>query len=58
MMLALPLPAKAWHNAGHMAVARIAWEQLDDGQRKQAYQILRSHPHKDVFLAIGRPEDF
>jgi hypothetical protein len=55
--LALPRPAGAWHNEGHMAVARVAWQQLDDGQRKRAFQILQSHPHKDAFLAVDRPAE-
>src|SRR4051794_12761888 len=47
-------PAHAWHNEGHMAVARIAWEQLSDGDRARAVQILQALPHKDAFLE-GKP---
>lgn len=55
LVFALPRPAMAWHSAGHMAIARIAWKHLDDDQRKQAYQILQKHPRQDAFLAVGRP---
>jgi hypothetical protein len=56
-VLVLPRSAAAWHNEGHMAIARIAWQQLDDGQRAQAFRILQNHPHKDTFLAVDRPPD-
>jgi S1/P1 Nuclease len=53
--LALARPAAAWHNGGHMAVARIAWQQLDPAQQKRAVLILQHLPFKDSFFA-GRPE--
>jgi hypothetical protein len=49
--LALPSRVAAWHNEGHMAVARIAWQQLDDGQRKQALLLLERLPFKEDFFA-------
>lgn len=53
-----PKPASAWHNRGHMAVARIAWHRLvHDGLDRQAMQILNTHPHRELFLATGRPEE-
>jgi hypothetical protein len=56
-MLLITGSARAWHNKGHMAVARIAWQKLvDDGLDRKAIQFLNSHPHKDMFLAAGRPE--
>ena len=34
-------PAGAWHRAGHMAIARLAYQQLDDGQKAQiAFRVL------------------
>src|SRR5258707_879133 len=57
-LLLIPGPARAWHNRGHMAVARIAWNKLvHEGLDRQAIQILNSHPHRDLFLAAGRPEE-
>src|SRR5260370_2118869 len=48
--LGLPHPSWAWHNEGHEAVARIAWEGLNDSQRKRAIAILDNLPHKDAFF--------
>jgi S1/P1 Nuclease len=58
ILLITPNPARAWHNRGHMAVARIAWQQLvHDGLDRQAIHFLNSHPHRDLFLAADRPEE-
>ncbi len=56
-LLARPSAALAWHSSGHMAIARIAWKQMDDGQRVYFSNILKKHPHYDVYLAAGRPAD-
>lgn len=57
VLLLLPIPARAWHNRGHNAVARIAWKQLvDEGLDRKVLEILKAHPHKDLFLSAGRPE--
>jgi hypothetical protein len=56
LALAWAPPAAAWHNDGHMAVARIAWKQLDDSQRTRAAKILEAHPHYDLFLTADCPE--
>jgi hypothetical protein len=56
-LLLVPLPARAWHNRGHNAVARIAWQKLiDDGLGRKAIEILSAHPHKELFLLAARPE--
>ena len=56
-MLLMPGTARAWHNRGHMAVARIAWQKLvNDGLDRKAIQALNSHPHKELFLNVGRPD--
>jgi hypothetical protein len=47
----------AWHKDGHMAIARIAWKQLDQGQQLRISRILKAHPHYMVFLADQRPRD-
>src|SRR6187549_3220808 len=47
----------AWHDRGHKAVARIAWQRLvEQGRDHQAIQILQAHPHRDVYLKHGRPD--
>jgi hypothetical protein len=48
MVLALPAPAPAWHKYGHMAVARIAWQQLDAKERKRIDAILKAHVHDGI----------
>src|SRR5262245_54423591 len=54
--LVLPNAAQAWHSSGHMAIARIAWKQMDDGQRVYFSTLLKKHPHYDVYLAADRPK--
>src|SRR5689334_20035885 len=55
--LAVPPRALAWHNAGHMTIARIAYLELSDKQKLQVARILRAHPHYQRFLAADRPAD-
>jgi hypothetical protein len=57
LALLIPSPAAAWHNEGHMLVARVAWQQLTDGERVKGTKILKAHPHYDVYLAAHRPKD-
>ena len=33
----------AWNDAGHLIIARIAWERLDDSQRERVVALLRPH---------------
>src|SRR5688500_3860868 len=54
-MLAAPRAALAWNEAGHGAIALIAWRQLDESQRRQAGELLKHHPHYDKFLAARKP---
>src|SRR5438132_3526444 len=56
-VLAFPNRATAWHRDGHMAIARLAWKQLDAGQQLQIGKLLKTHPHYQVFLAYDRPKD-
>lgn len=50
--------ATAWNSTGHMAVALLAWRQLDGAQRQAACQLLRAHPHYKRYLTEKRPEGF
>lgn len=50
-------PALAWNDAGHLIVARIAWERLNDSQREKVVKLLRQHPHRDELLLKNRPDD-
>jgi hypothetical protein len=52
-----PARAHAWNATGHMTIAKLAWEQMDAGQREAAYQLLQQHPHKKQFFdAQPRPK--
>lgn len=44
-----------WNDAGHLTIARIAWERLNDSQREKVVAILRKHPHRDSVLLKDRP---
>ena len=44
VLLASPPRALAWYAAGHMIVARIAFEQLPPESRRQLMTILAAHP--------------
>ena len=45
----------AWNDFGHMAVARIAYEQLTDAERNAIVAILRHHPHLHELLLKDCP---
>ena len=47
----------AWNDAGHLTIARIAWERLNDSQREKVVKLLRQHPHRDELLLKNRPDD-
>jgi hypothetical protein len=55
-------PAAAWHATGHMAVAAIAYRNMDPGSRKRAADVLRRHPHfasmwRSGLTTSGVPQD-
>jgi len=50
-------PAQAWNDAGHLTIARIAWERLSESQREKVVAILRRHPHRQELLMKNRPAD-
>jgi hypothetical protein len=51
------VPVFAWNETGHMTVALIAYRRLTDNQKKQFGEILKSHPHYQLFLTEGKPAD-
>jgi hypothetical protein len=57
-VLALAGPAYTWNEHGHMVVARLGWNQLNDDQRSKVVAILKKHPHYDEYLAARRPVGF
>ena len=48
-------PAKAWHEAGHMVTALIAYEQLDPAVRGQLLNLLKHHPRFDEDFKADLP---
>lgn len=52
-----PNSVRAWNSIGHMAIAKLAYDQLSDGQKAKLYMLLQSHPHYEKFLAAGRPAE-
>jgi len=58
MVLALTAGrAPAWNSVGHLAVAKLAYDQLADGHKTKLFLLLKTHPHYEEFLAAGRPAD-
>src|SRR5215204_4896339 len=51
-----PRAALAWNEAGHSAIAMIAWRQLDERQRGQVGELLKHHPHYEKFLTREKPD--
>lgn len=50
-------PARAWNDAGHMLIARIAWLRMSPEQRTQVSDVLKQHPHYDSYLTDKCPPD-
>lgn len=63
LLLVLPLalclktapPARGWNDVGHMAVARVAYREMDDGLKVRVDKLLRAHPHYEEYLANNAP---
>src|SRR5687767_2075076 len=52
----LTLPAPAWNNAGDIAIADLAWDRLEAGERQVLLELLKHHPPWErYFLAAGKP---
>ena len=57
LLTTLPQAAYAWNSVGHMAVAKLVYDRLDDGHKKKLFTLLQSHPHYERYLAAGRPDN-
>jgi hypothetical protein len=42
--------AQAWHAAGHMMTAAVAWDQMTDTARKRASELLKLNPDYDSWV--------
>ena len=56
---AILTPARgwSWNSIGHLASAKLAYDQWDDAQRQALFALLQRHPHFSQYLAAGRPAD-
>lgn len=52
-----PVRALAWNSVGHLAIAKLAYDQLDEQDKAALFALLKAHPHYSTFLAAGRPAD-
>ena len=50
-----PRPVAAWNSVGHLAIAKLAYDRLDEGEKLRVYQLHKTHPQFEQFLAAGRP---
>ena len=57
LLIALAEPARAWNDAGHMLVARIAWLRMTPEQRAKVGGVLKHHPHYESYLTAKCPDD-
>ncbi len=50
--------AQAWNDAGHMTIARVAWERLSPAARSAATALLAAHPGYERDLLAEMPGDW
>ena len=50
-------PLLAWNDAGHMTIARIAWDSMSAEDRVSVVKVLRQHPHLESLLLKDRPAE-
>jgi hypothetical protein len=48
--------ATAWSYVGHLAVDKLAYDQMDDALKLRVGDLLKAHPHYKAFLSADRPE--
>jgi hypothetical protein len=56
LLLAPPARALAWNYVGHMAVDKLAYDQMDKGLKDRLAALLKAHPHYEAFLSKDRPD--
>jgi hypothetical protein len=57
LWLASPARALAWHHAGHMTIAKIAYQELSAPQKIAIAKVLKAHPHYARYLIDERPAE-
>ena len=58
LVITLSTPAFGWNEKGHMVTARLAWQQLTEGQRATVSAVLKKHPHYEEYLIARKPDGF
>src|SRR6476660_371379 len=44
ILLSASSTATAWNSSGHMIIALVAWEHMDEATRTKAVDLIRAHP--------------
>jgi hypothetical protein len=57
LFIVLCEPARAWNDAGHMLIARIAWLRMTPAERAKVSEVLKKHPHYESYLIDKCPDD-
>jgi hypothetical protein len=52
----VPAVSFAWNDTGHMTVALVAYRQLTDHQKQQIAEVLKQHPHYQMYLSAQPPQ--
>jgi S1/P1 Nuclease len=52
----IPSSANAWNAVGHMAVAKLAYDRMSEGEQLKLFTLLKKHPHYTQFLAASKPD--
>jgi hypothetical protein len=50
-------PALAWNPSGHMIIAQIAYDKMDDATKAKAVELLRAHPRFQDHFQRAMPKD-
>lgn len=50
-------PLAGWNSTGHMLSALIAYRSLDDKIKLKVDEVLKAHPHLDLYLAAHKPAE-
>src|SRR5205085_10427057 len=45
-----------FNELGHLVIAKIAYDQLNESQRDAIHEVLKNHPHYAEYLAAAVPE--
>src|SRR5262249_21314221 len=56
-MVVVSTAASAWNSRGHMMVAAVAWEQLEEGTQSRVVELLKLNPnYKDWIRGVAKAD--